>query len=247
MKTTRDALLYGELMLYQPERGPRVSVDTVLLAAYVNIKRSEKVLEMGSAHGAISLLLARRYPAAGVIEGLEMQEDLVELARQNAEENGFRDMPSFKTGDLRAIKKIYPPQSFDVAVMNPPYGERGKNRVSPDPREAVARQGLYCTLRDVAQAARYVLVNKGRFYMVMRASRLAETCAVLVETGLQPKRVRPVYPKPGRDASVFLLKAVKGGGTGMVVEPPLFVEDEKGDFTEELLKAYRIGDSLCRW
>jgi len=25
------------------------------------------------------------------------------------------------------------------------------------------------------------------------------------------------------------------------------VEDEKGDFTEELLKAYRIGDSLCRW
>jgi tRNA1(Val) A37 N6-methylase TrmN6 len=247
MKTTKDAVLYGEIMLRQPVGGPRVSVDTVLLAAYAGIKKSERVLELGSAHGAVSLLLAKRYPDAAAIEGLEMQEDLVQLARMNAAENGFTGMPVFRMGDLRRIREIYPPQSFQVLVMNPPYGERENSRLSPDPREAAARHGLHCTLEDVAVAAKYVLANKGRFYLVMRASRLAETCAVLAGAGLQPKLVRPVYPKPGRDASVFLMKAVRAAGVGMLMEPPLFVEDEKGCFTDDLLKAYRIGESLCRW
>lgn len=246
METTKDAILYGELMLHQPAGGPRVSVDTILLAAYARVKRCEKALELGSAHGAVSLLLARRYPDAGVLEGLEMQKDLVELAERNARENGFSGMPRFLAGDLRQIRHIYPPQSFDVVVMNPPYDEKGKSRVSPDPREAAARQGVHCTFRDVTRAARYVLANRGRFYLVMRAARLAETCAVLAEEGLQPKQIRPVYAKPGRAASVFLMKAVRAGGMGTVLEPPLFVEDEKGKFTEELLKAYRIGDTLCR-
>jgi len=246
MKTTKDAVLYGEIMLRQPAGGPRVSVDTILLAAYARIKKSERALELGSAHGAVSLLLAKRYPDAGTIEGLEMQEELVQLARRNAEENGFTGMPVFRVGDLRRIREMYPPQSFQVLVMNPPYGERGNSRFSRDPREATARHGVHCTLKDVAMAAKYVLANKGRFYLVMRAARLAETCAVLAGAGLEPKLVRPVYPKPGRDASVFLMKAVRAGGVGMAMEPPLFVEDEKGCFTEELLKAYRIGESLWR-
>jgi len=247
MKTTKDAVLYGEIMIHQPVGGPRVSVDTILLAAYAGIKKNERALELGSAHGAVSLLLAKRYPGAGAIEGLEKQEELVELARRNAAENGFSGMPVFTAGDLRNIRDIYSPQSFQVVVMNPPYDERGKSRLSPDPREAVARQGVHCTLEDVARATKYVLANKGRFYLVMRATRLAETCAVLVQAGLQPKRVRPVYPKPAREAAVFLMKAVRAGGHGMVLEPPLFVEDAEGNFTPDLLRAYRIGDSLCRW
>ena len=62
MEATRDAILYGLLHIWQPLKGPRVSVDSVLLAWYARIKPGERAIELGSAHGAVSLILAKRYP-----------------------------------------------------------------------------------------------------------------------------------------------------------------------------------------
>ncbi len=42
MESTRDAILYGELMMEQPGDGPRVSVDTILLSAFVQIRERKR-------------------------------------------------------------------------------------------------------------------------------------------------------------------------------------------------------------
>jgi len=247
METTYDDILYGELVLRQPADGPRVNVDTIILAAYCKIRRRERVLELGSAHGAVALLLGRRYPHALSIEGLEVQKELWKLSRQNALENGLADKVSFRQGDLRDVRKLYRSQSFDVIVVNPPYDEVDRSRPSPNLREATARHGTSCTFDDVAKAAKFLLRNKGRLYLVMRAKRLAEVCNKLIQNGLQPRSLRIVHPKPSSDASVFLMMATRSCGVGMMVEPPLYIHNCDGSYTEELLKAYRIGDSLCRY
>jgi tRNA1(Val) A37 N6-methylase TrmN6 len=246
MDITRDDILYGELVLKQPVDGPRVNVDTVLLAAYCRVRRGERVLELGAAHGAVALLLAKRYPHASSIEGLEVQKDLWELSKQNAEENGLSDKVTFRQGDLREVRRLYKSQSFDVVVVNPPYDEIDRSRPSPNFREATARHGVACTFEDVAAAVKFLLRNKGRLYLVMRAKRLAEVCSKLTQKGLQPRRLRLVHPKPESDASVFLMEATRSDGIGMLVEPPLFIHGSDGSYTEELLRAYRIGDNLCR-
>ncbi|CBL28481.1 hypothetical protein [Fretibacterium fastidiosum] len=62
-EATRDDLLYGRLRLWQPAAGPRVSMDTVLLAAWVRRRaRRPRFVELGSASGAVSLMLALRFP-----------------------------------------------------------------------------------------------------------------------------------------------------------------------------------------
>ena len=50
-------LLRGALKIYQPDEreGLRVNVDTILLAHFTRPKRGEKILEIGCAHGAVSL------------------------------------------------------------------------------------------------------------------------------------------------------------------------------------------------
>lgn len=245
MKTTRDAILYGELMLDQPVEGPRVSVDTILLASFVKARGKERILELGTAHGAVALLLARKFPSV-LIEGLEIQPELVEIARNNAAVNGLAERVLFREGDLRKVREIYPAQSFDSVVVNPPYDETFSSRRSPRESEAVARHGTECTLEDVVTAARYLLANRGKLFLVLRAKRAAELMFLLSRERIEAKRIRPVYPAPGRDASVILVQATRSAGKGVILESPLYIQDGQGNYTKDLLAAYTTGVPKCR-
>ena len=243
--TTLDDILFGELRMLQPVDGPRVSVDTVLLSSAVKVRGGEKVIELGCAHGAVLLILAKKFPRAESFEALEICGDLVELAGENAKMNGLQEQTRFKEGDLREVGKLYPRGGFDVVLMNPPYNDPGKSRVSPRSARAIARHGTACTLADVVTAASYLLKPRGRFYVVLRVNRLAETLSLLKRERVEPKRLRFVHPVPGKDASMFLLSAMKEGREGLVVVPPLFITDEHGSYTSDLLAAYRLDASPC--
>ncbi len=249
---SRDDLLWGALSLDQPEEGPRVNADTILLAAYVRNTfsgasgRRADLLEIGCATGAISLILAFRFPGLSSIQGMDIQGALVELAVENARRNGYSDRVSFREGDLRSVRSYFEAQSFDVVVMNPPYETPGRGRLRSSPSEQAARQEVFCTLEEIASCCRYLLKNRGRLYLVFKAERACELFVRLSGKGIEPKRVRWVHPLPGRKASVVLVEALRGGRPGMIVEPPLFIEDGSGKYTGEFLTAYTREGLPCR-
>ena len=233
-----EAILYGFLNMLQPQDGPRVNMDTVLLAGFASLKEGERAIELGCAHGAVSLILAKRNPAAR-IEGIDIQPELIELARENARRNGLTENTAFQAGDLRRYRALYVHQSFDAVVVNPPYEDPGFGRRSESEVNRVARQGEQCTLDDVCAAAKFLLKNKGRLYMVMRALRLAETMSLLQSHGLAPRTLLMVHPAPAKNASVFLVEARRNGGPALTVLPPLYIYDDKGEYTPELMRYYR--------
>lgn len=232
-----EAILYGFLRLRQPDVGPRVNMDTVLLAGFARPRAGERVLELGCAHGGVSLILAKRFPQSR-FEGLDVQPQLIELARENAARNGLTANALFQTGDLREHRRLYGHQSFDAVVVNPPYEDSGFGRRAEAATNRLARQGEMCSLADVCDAARFLLKNGGRLYMVMRALRLAETLALLRARSLEPRELLMVHPAPGKNASVFLVEARRSGGTAVTVPPPLFIYDETGEYTPELMRFY---------
>ena len=240
MIPSRDDILYGILKLWQPKTGARVNVDTVLLAAFPDVSKTRKMkfAELGAASGAISLLLAKRFKNMSVT-GYEIQKEAVELAKLNAIENELSSQVDFIEFDIRNYRSLEA-QSYDGIIVNPPYKSVGSGRISQKTEEAAARQETSCRLEDVVLASNWLLRSKGHFYCVFTANRMAELINLLVNNNLQPKRMRYVHPKPQRTASVFLLEAVKNGGIGLTIEPPLYIYDENGEYTEELKKAYTL-------
>ncbi|MCL2684721.1 MAG: methyltransferase type 11, partial [Synergistaceae bacterium] len=83
--------------------------------------------------------------------------------------------------------------------------------------------------------------NGGKFFLVMRAKRVGELINLLTEHNVKPKRLKAVHPKPDRSSSVVLVEAVRAAGDGIVIEPPLFIYGRDGEYTDELLAAYRLG------
>ena len=239
MSDERENLLRGVLKIKQPNdnEGPRVNVDTILLAHFVKPRHREKILEIGCAHGAISLILAKR---GYNVTGLDIQPHLITMARENAMYNGLSDRLSFIAGDLKDYKKLWAAQSFDRIVVNPPYDEPENSKRSPSDAIATAMQGMDCTLEDVIRASKYLLKNKGHLDLVIRTNRAGELFTLLDKYNVAPKIMKPVYPKPGSLSSVILVDAVRASSHGLKIEAPLFVLGQDGEETDELLEAYRI-------
>ncbi|EGJ48924.1 tRNA1(Val) (adenine(37)-N6)-methyltransferase [Desulfocurvibacter africanus] len=101
----------------------------------------------------------------------------------------------------------------------PPGGERSGEgqRPSPVPTLTSAQLG------DFVAAAAYALKLRGRACFVFPAERLATLLADLAACRLEPKRLRFVHPRAGEPARRVLVEARKGGGEGLIVEPPLLL------------------------
>jgi tRNA1(Val) A37 N6-methylase TrmN6 len=256
-KSGPDDLLFGALKIFQPDEGtgPRVNVDTVLLAHFARFRDRARVIELGCAQGAVSLILAKRRKERREMRGMtaetaaegcllrpidafDINPALIDLARQNAELNGLSDDVNFFVSDLREHRKNFMSGSYDAVVMNPPYDEPDRSRPSQNGAMASALHGASCGLSDVVIAARYLLNNRGKFFLVMRAKRAAELFSLLSQNNVRPKRLRAVHPRPGRAASVVLVEAIRSSGDGLIIEPPLFICGPDGKYTDELLEAY---------
>ena len=74
--------------------------------------------------------------------------------------------------------------------------------------------------------------------MVHRPFRLAEILAKMSGTGLEPKRMRLVYPYVDKEPNMVLLEGIRGAKPRMRVEPPLIVYESEGKYSREVLEHY---------
>ena len=239
-------------------------MDAVLLSAYVQMKRARRGLDLGTGNGIIPILLSDRTDCAH-LTGLEIQPASVDLAQRSLALNGLQDRISIVQGDIKEADRIFAAASFDFITCNPPYRTPGSGKISGtpsgnnsggyagkaartparsenllqnlDPR-AIARHELLCTFEDVARAAAKLLRPGGHFYLVHRPMRLPELITTLCSKGLEPKRMRLVYPHADQAPNMVLLDCVRGGAPELRVEPPLIVYEKDGSYTPELLHIY---------
>ncbi|MCD6187824.1 MAG: tRNA1(Val) (adenine(37)-N6)-methyltransferase [Desulfuromusa sp.] len=240
MKETLDTLTIGKIQLLQGESGYRYSLDPILLSRFVNIKRSVRVIDLGSGCGILPLLLARLSDVKELI-GIEIQSGLAERSRRNVKLNALQDRVQILQGDICDIRNLLPVNCADLVVSNPPYRRRDSGRIAPDEERAIARHELAGQLSDFVAAGSWLLKNGGCFAVIYLAERLPELMAAMVAARIEPKRLRMVHPRQGVAAKMVLLEGLKGGRPGLQVERPLYIYSghEAGrDYTEEVLQMY---------
>lgn len=213
-----------ELEILQPHRGHRITTDTLLLRDFIKIKRGERVCELGCGSGFISISLGMEGKASKIL-GIEIQRELVEIARKNVIMNGLEGIVEIIEGDLRSIKTIVKPSIFDVVIANPPYIKMGRGRPSPDPQRSIARQEVKGTLEDWIYAASYLLKSGGRAYFIFLPDRLSEIIEKMKSRRIEPKIIQFIYPHQHKPSNLFLLQAVKDGREGISVLPPHIISD----------------------
>jgi len=222
---TEDAVLGGRVSLRQSRDGYRAGLDAALLAASVQAKAGERVIEAGCGPGAALLAAAARNPDASFV-GVEREDDALALARANIAANGFEARVEAISGDVAQPFSKLKLKPFDVAFANPPFFDDPAALRGPAPaRKAawIADEGLSAWTGFLLKAVR----EGGRIIIIHRADRLGDLIAALGEKA-GSFRLRAIHPFADAPAKRVLLCATKTGKAPLVLLPPLVLHARGG-------------------
>lgn len=233
-----DDLQRNGYRIIQKKKGFCFGMDAVLLSGFAQVKEGEVAVDLGTGTGIIPILLEAKTKGKH-FTGLEIQEEVAEMAGRSVRLNQLENRVDIVRGDIKEASRLFGKASFDVVTSNPPYMNDNHGLKNPELPKAIARHEVFCTLDDVCREASLLLKSGGRFYMVHRPHRLAEIITALKTYKLEPKRMKLVHPFVDKEANMVLIEAVRGGRSMMKVEAPIIVYREPGVYTQEIYDVYR--------
>jgi len=234
---TLDDLQLNGIHVIQKKDAFRFGVDAVLLANFAKVKKNAKVVDLCTGTGIIPFILAGKTYASDLI-GIEIQEEFVDMANRSALYNELEHKIKFISGDLKDVQLIKSIPKVDIVTVNPPYKLHNSGLINLNDKNAIARHEICCTLEDVIIAARILLRDGGRMYMVHRPDRLVDILCTMRKHKIEPKRIRMVHPSVNKAPNIVLIEGQRDGGTFFKWEPPLYVHTEDGGYTQEINNMY---------
>lgn len=223
----------GNMKIIQSPSVFSFSLDAVLLAHFASIPvKRGSILDLCTGNGVIPLLLSARTKVK--ITGVEIQERLVHMARRSIIYNDLEEQLPVIHGDLKEMQPLLGHSSFDVVTCNPPYFQTpSKEMQNKQEYLTIARHEIFCTLRDVVKACKLHVRPGGKVAMVHRPGRLVDILTLFREYKIEPKRMRFVYPKKGREANILLIEGIRDGKVDLKILPPLYIYNEDDTYTCE--------------
>ena len=242
MKKTgeRTETMLKNMKIIQRNDFQNFTLDSVLIGDFVKINRkSKKILDIGTGCGIIALILANRSKAE--IVGVELQEIMADIAKENVQNNELKDRVKIIQGDIKNYREIFNRDEFDVVVTNPPYFEfKGDiSQINDLEQLAMARHNVDLSIEKIVEASAFVLKNGGSFNIVFRVERLVEVFEIMRKYRLEPKRLVNVFTKRGENAKICLIESIKNAEKGLKIENPIFVYTENGEKSEYIEKLYK--------
>jgi tRNA1Val (adenine37-N6)-methyltransferase len=217
---TRDGFLGGRLKIFQQKNGYRAGADPVFLAAAVDAKPGDRVLELGCGVGVALFCLMQRVPGL-IATGVEQQEALVSLARRNAEANLMA--ARFVTADIADLPAEIRTESFDHVLANPPFFDRNAGPGADEPGREAGR-GEVAPLASWIDLATRRLKPSGQLTLIQRAGRLGDVIHAM-DHRLGDIVVQPLSPRLGHAAGHVIVTARKNARGEMRLVSPLVLHE----------------------
>lgn len=223
------SLNIGDWSIYQDKGVYSFTQDSVILANIANISSSDRVLDLGCGNGILSFLTyCKKNPK--LIVGIEKQEVLYNMCLKSCVHNKTDDKIKFINADVKDIKNICEHESFDIALCNPPYFTSSID--SQNIHRCTARTDNNNVLPSFLKAVSFSLRFGGDLYCSYPCDRLCDLFCCLRENNLEPKVITLIYSKQKYEPSVCVVKARKGGKSGLKIKS-LVVMNDDGSYTSE--------------
>ena len=234
MKVINDLIGYKGMRVVQNPEWFSFSLDSVLLPRFVTINKTVKnILDIGTGNAPIPLILSTRTKAN--IFGIEIQEDIYNLALETIELNDLNSRIQIINDDVKNIGQHFKSGFFDVIVSIPPYFKIGeKTRKNDDIHKTIARHELKLNSEDIIKIASVYLKNNGVLAMVHRSDRLIELIELFRKYKIEPKKIQLIYPKENTQANIVLIEGRKGGNPGLKVLPPIIAHNNDGSYSDKI-------------
>lgn len=238
---TEDLIYGGRIKVRQPRHGYRVNADTILLAAAIEADDGAHLLEAGCGVGAASLAVAARLRNISIV-GIERDQNIAELARENVATNAMSSRVEIVTGDV--LERSANIGVFDGVFFNPPFDEPGEGRAPAETRRDAHVSAAPLDVWISAMSNR--LRGDGVLTLIQRVAKLPEIIAAL-EGRLGGVEIFPIRPRAGEPAKRILVRARKGSRAPLRLLNGLNLHDGSPAKHTPETEAILRGDTAISW
>jgi tRNA1(Val) A37 N6-methylase TrmN6 len=240
IKLTQDDFLGGKLKVFQPVDGFRAGSDTVFLAASINKIEKGKVLDVGCGVATASLCLAYRNKDVD-IDGIEVNQDIVEIARRNIKENGFDErIKIHQTNILSKVKQVSS-NDYDFVITNPPYFEE-KGTIKDEGR-ILGRIKKDFSIEEWIKACLKMLKPRGYIHLIYPTNQIDKILSSVIGS-VGDIRIFPLWPKQGSESKRVIVIARKGVKSLSSLQHGLTLHNQDGKYTVEAQSILKHGKGL---
>lgn len=212
-----DYLPGTDIYLYQHPDMFHVNTDTALLGQFMEVRKSDRVMDIGTNNGAL-LLYAMSKQAKEYI-GVEINPEACVLARYNC--NELHQMNAlFYNEDVLTLHH----DPVSCIICNPPYFQRhDQNPVNLNQHLSLARHETHLTLEALIAKISTLLTDRGRLYMIHRSERLIDLALLCRMHQMEIKKLQFVYDETKAEATSVLIEAMKQGKAHCRILPPQII------------------------
>ena len=233
-----DDLEIKNFKIIQKNDGFCYGIDSVLLSDFAkNIKNNSVVLDLGTGTGILGFLLIAKTNIKKIF-GIEIQNEIADMANRSIVMNDVEDKFEIINCNIKDLENNLKIDSFDAIITNPPYKKMNSGKTNVNEIKLISRHEVKAELSDFIKVSFKMLKDKGTLYMVHRAERFVDIMAEMRKNKMEPKRIRFVYSNETSDSKLVMIEAVKNGKSSVKIENPLYVYNEDGSYTDEILTIY---------
>lgn len=218
----------------------KVCTDACVFGAWAGVGGAERILDIGTGTGLLSLMAAQRNPEA-LIDAVEVEEGAVRQAGMNFEASPFSARLKVHAGPVQDFRPGY---GYDCVICNPPFYQNDLK--SPDPKTSMAHHAGALDFQALFQAAGRLVSPGGRFHVMLPVAESYHYAAQHAEGGWRLTGELLLSHRPGMAPfrRMMTFRSEDGKGPGPVPEQLFIYEETGGNYDsafKEYLKPFYLG------
>lgn len=215
-------LLNYDLKIYQDIDAFKFSIDSVLLAEFVNINyRAKNIIDLCTGNAPIPMILSTKFNKN--IVGVEIQKSIFELAQKSVNYNNIENIKLYNN-DIKEITNFFD-YKFDIITCNPPYFQyNNDNSLNVNECKAIARHEIKINLEEVILISSKIINHSGSLYLVHRCDRFVDILNLLKKYNFGLRRLQFVYDNFNSNSCFLLIEAKYMCKNDLKVLKPLYID-----------------------
>lgn len=204
----------------------KVGTDAMMLGCLPEIGNAQKVLEIGTGTGVISLILSQRFPEVN-IDALEIHPETAQEAILNVKLSPFKERIKVYQNDFLLFQSN---KRYDVIIANPPYFENGL--LPEEEKLKIAKHIEYEQLSSWFEHISELLKDTGKCWLILPASSLNDWIQLANNVRLHLVEQIDLYAKPTvcKRLIVSFSKIPR-----LLVHTVFTIRNEDGNYTKEYI------------